>query len=145
MSNFLVYKAWYIGYEDPDFASAGAGPTDTLNKLGIADQVATKSKLMLGPGAAGITTGGGIISTQKRLESRDIDIAMLYLSDMLPNKDKIDIVGVLPRKICTPTAIVGFISTNASDPAGAKALLEYLASPEAQAIWKEAGFGPPQS
>ena len=68
-------------------------------------------------------------------------MGMLYLSDMLPNKD-ITIVGVLPREICTPTAIVGFISTKAGDPVGAKALLEYLASPAAQAIFKDAGFQP---
>ena len=66
---------------------------------------------------------------------------MLYLSDMLPNKD-ITVAGVLPRQICTPTAIVGFISTHASDPGGAKALLQYVASPEAQAIFKDAGFEP---
>ena len=60
---------------------------------------------------------------------------------MLPN-NKITIVGVLPKEICTPTAIVGFISKKASDAAGAKALLQYLASAEAQAIFKEAGFQP---
>jgi ABC-type molybdate transport system substrate-binding protein len=67
---------------------------------------------------------------------------MLMLSDMLPEKDKYDIVGVLPRKICTPVPVVGFISTHASDAAAAKALLEYLASPDAEAIWKEAGYEP---
>jgi ABC-type molybdate transport system substrate-binding protein len=61
---------------------------------------------------------------------------------MLPEKDKYDIVGVLPRKICTPVPVVGFISKHASDPARAKALLEFLASPEAEAIWKEAGYEP---
>jgi ABC-type glycerol-3-phosphate transport system substrate-binding protein len=48
----------------------------------------------------------------------------------------------LPRKICTPVPVVGFISTHPSDAAGAKALLEYLASPDAEAIWKEAGYEP---
>jgi ABC-type Fe3+ transport system substrate-binding protein len=37
---------------------------------------------------------------------------------------------------------VGFVSTHASDPAAAKALLQYLASPEAGAIWREAGYEP---
>ena len=68
---------------------------------------------------------------------------MLMLSDMLPDKDKYDIVGVLPRKICTPVPVVGFISTHASDPVKAKALLQYLASPEAAPIWKDAGYEPP--
>ena len=69
---------------------------------------------------------------------------MLMLSDMVPQKDQYDIVGVLPRSISTPVAVVGYISTHASDPAGAKALLDYLASSDAQAIWKEAGYGPPE-
>jgi molybdate transport system substrate-binding protein len=78
---------------------------------------------------------------QKGLADGSLDIGMLYLSDMLPNKD-INIVGVLPRAICMPTAVYGVISAKASDPAGAKALLQYLASPDAQSIFKEAGFQP---
>jgi molybdate transport system substrate-binding protein len=134
-----------IGYEDPDFTVAGQGPWETLNKLGIADQVAAKSQVELGPGAQGILPAAtnNAIKTSKRLEDGDIDIGLLMLSDMLPEKDKYDIVGVLPRTISTPVQVVGFISTHASDPAAAKALLQYLASPEAKAIWKEAGYEPP--
>lgn len=142
----LAAKA--IGYEDPDFTTAGQGPTETINKLGIADVVAKKSKLCAGNTKYSANSTcydpatGGVRSIEKLLESGDVDIAMLFLSDMLPNKDKLDIVGPLPRKICTPTAVVGFISTHASDPAGAKALLDYLVSPEAQAIFKDSGFEP---
>jgi molybdate transport system substrate-binding protein len=133
-----------IGYEDPDFTVAGQGPWEALTKLGIADQVATKSQVELGPGAQGIspTATNNAIKTSKRLENGDIDLGMLMLSDMLPEKDKYDIVGVLPKEISAPVAVVGFISTHASDPAAAKALLQYLASPGAEAIWKEAGYGP---
>jgi molybdate transport system substrate-binding protein len=133
-----------IGYEDPDFTVAGQGPWETLTKLGIADQVATKSQVELGPGAQGIspTATNNAIKTAKRLENGDIDIGLLMLSDMLPDKDKYDIVGVLPKAISTPVAVVGYISTHASDPAAAKTLLQYFASPEAAAIWKEAGYQP---
>src|SRR5437016_2223959 len=133
-----------IGYEDPDFTVAGQGPWEALNKLGIADQLATKSQVELGPGAQGISPAAtnNAIKTSKRLENGDIDIGLLMLSDMLPEKDKYDIVGVLPREISAPVPVVGFISTHASDPAAAKALLQYLASPEAQAIWREAGYEP---
>ena len=133
-----------VGYEDPDFTVAGQGPWEAINKLGIADQIAAKSKVMLGPGGAGIspTATAGAITTYQRLESGDVDIGMLLLSDELLNKDKFDIVGVLPRKICTPTPMVGFISSHASDPAAAKALLQYLAAPQTQAIFKEAGLEP---
>jgi molybdate transport system substrate-binding protein len=133
-----------IGYEDPDFTVAGQGPWEALNKLGIADQVAEKSQVELGPGAQGIspTATNNAIKTSKRLEDGNIDIGLLMLSDMLPEKDKYDIVGVLPRQICTPVAVVGFISKHPSDPAGAKALLQFLASPEAAMIWKDAGYEP---
>jgi molybdate transport system substrate-binding protein len=135
-----------IGYEDPDFTVAGQGPWEALTKLGIADQVAPKSEVELGPGAQGISPEAtrNAIKTATRLANGDIDFGMLMLSDMLPDKDKYDIVGVLPRSISAPVPVVGFISAHASDPAGAKALLEYLASSEAQAIWKEAGYGPPE-
>jgi molybdate transport system substrate-binding protein len=135
-----------IGYEDPDFTVAGQGPLETLTKLGIFGQVAAKSEVELGPGAQGISpeASRNTVKTATRLANGDIDLGMLMLSDMLPDKEKYDIVGVLPRNVSAPVAVVGFISTHASDPAGAKALLEYLASPEAQAIWKETGYGPPE-
>ncbi len=115
-----------------------------LNRLGIADEVAAKSKVMLGPGGDGISASAteGAVSTYTRLEKGDLDIGIMLLSDILPNKEKYDVVGVLPQKVTTPTAIVGFIATKASDPAGAKALLQYLASPDAQAIFKQDGYGP---
>src|SRR5438105_2969769 len=139
-----LLEAKMIGYEDPDFTVAGQGPWEALNKLGIAEQVATKSQVELGPGAQGIspTATNNAIKTSKRLENGDIDIGLLMLSDMLPEKDKYDIVGVLPREISTPVPVVGFISNHVSDPTAAKALLQYLASPEAEAIWKEAGYEP---
>jgi molybdate transport system substrate-binding protein len=133
-----------IGYEDPDFTVAGEGPWEVLTKLGIADQVAAKSQVELGPAARGISPDAtnNATKTNKRLEDGNIDIGMLMLSDMLPDKDKYDIVGVLPRKICTPIPVVGFISKHASNPEQAKALLQFLASPDAAAIWKDAGYEP---
>jgi molybdate transport system substrate-binding protein len=133
-----------IGYEDPDFTVAGQGPWELLNRLGIADQVAEKSQVELGPGAQGISPAAtnNAIKTSKRLENGDIDIGLLMLSDMLPEKDKYDIIGVLPKSICTPVPVVGFISKHPSEAAGAKALLQFLASPEAEAIWKDAGYEP---
>lgn len=133
-----------IGYEDPDFTAAGEGPWEALTKLGIADQVAAKSQVELGPASRGISpeATNNVTKISKRLEDGTVEIGMLMLSDMLPEKDKYDIVGVLPRKICTPVPVVGFISAHPSDTARAKALLEYLASSDAEAIWKEAGYEP---
>lgn len=133
-----------IGYEDPDFTVAGQGPWEALTTLGIADQVAAKSLVMLGPGGTGVApeASAGTVSTYTRLEKGTVGVGLMLLSDILPDKDKYDVVGVLPRKVTTPIAIVGFISTRAKDNAGAKSLLQYLASPESQAIFKQDGYEP---
>src|SRR5436190_14729471 len=75
-----------IGYEDPDFTVAGQGPWEALTKLGIADQVATKSQVELGPGSQGIAPNvtRNTIKTATRLTNGDIDLGMLMLSDMVP-------------------------------------------------------------
>ena len=141
-----------IGYEDPEFATAGQGPAEAIRNLGIGDQIAAKSRVCANnttysPNSvcfdpAGKGGASSVRTTQKGLFSGDIDIGMLYLSDILPDMDKMTIVGVVPRKIYTPTAIVGLISTHANDPVAARALLQYFVSPDAQAIFQEAGFEP---
>jgi molybdate transport system substrate-binding protein len=52
------------------------------------------------------------------------------------NEPGIEVVGALPLEISTPTTLVGFVSAHAKDPAAAKALLDYLSSPEANAVYK---------
>ena len=54
----------------------------------------------------------------------------------------IDVIGPLPREISTPTILVGFVSAHAKDPAAAKALLAYLSSPEAAAVYKAKAMKP---
>ncbi len=144
-----------IGYEDPEFATAGQAPDEAIKNLGIGDQIAAKSRVCANnttysPNSvcfdpAGKEGASAVRTTQKGLISGDIGIGLLYLSDILPDRDKFTIVGVLPRDIYTPTGIVGFISTRASDPAAAKSLLQYLTSADANEIFKEAGFEPHRS
>ena len=64
----------------------------------------------------------------------EADIGLTFLSEM--SEPGIDVVGALPRGISTPTTLVGFISTHAKDHAAAKALLDYLSSPDAAAVYK---------
>ena len=141
-----------VGYEDPEFATAGQGPAEAIRNLGIGDQIAAKSRVCANnttysPNSmcfdpAGTGGASSVRTTQKGLFSGEIEIGLLYLSDILPDQEKMTIVGVLPREIYTPTAIVGFISTHASDAVASKALLSYLVSPDAQAIFRETGFAP---
>ena len=71
---------------------------------------------------------------------------MNMLTDLMAQApDKYEIVGVLPREICVPDPIVAVLSSHARNNPDAKALLQYLASPESKAIYKELGYGLPDN
>jgi molybdate transport system substrate-binding protein len=118
-------------------AAAGVSINEMLKKLGIDEQVEPHLKRMrgAGPGGAG---GGNMVSAM--VANGEAEIAMTFVSEM--NDPGIDIVGVLPKEVSPWTPLVGFISTHSKNPAAAKALLQYLSSPEATAAYKAAGMQP---
>jgi len=124
----------------PD-ASLGAAAGVTINKMlkdmGIADQIEPKLKRPRGtlPGGA----GGGNAATALVADG-GADLVMTFYSEM--NVPGVDKVGMLPKEISPRTALVGFISAHTKNAEAAKALLAYLSSPEAMAVYKEAGMEP---
>jgi len=119
-----------IAYPNPaGGAAAGVSFDETLKKLGIAGQVESKLKRAQG--------GAGAMAMAAKGEA---EIGLTFLSEM--GDPGIDVVGPLPAEISTPTTLVGFVSAHAKDPAAAKALLDYLSSPEAAAVYKAQGMKP---
>ena len=104
-------------------AAAGVSIDEMLKKLGLAEQLQPKIQHAAGGAGAMAAVAKG-----------DAEIGMTFVSEM--EDPGIDVVGPLPRAICTPTSLVGFVSAHAKDPAAAKALLEYLTSPEAAEVYK---------
>jgi len=104
-------------------AAAGVSFEQTLKKLGIAE--AMQAKLKRAQGGAG---------AMAMVAKGDVEIGVTFLSEM--EEPGIDVVGALPVEISTPTTLVGFVSAHAKDPAAAKALLDYLSSPEADTVYK---------
>ena len=126
----MLLSAKSISYPDAaGGAAAGVSFNETLNKLGIADQMQPKIKRAQG--------GAGAMALVAKGE---VDIGITFLSEM--NDPGIDVLGPLPKAISTPTTLVGFVSAHAKDPAAAKALLDYLSSPEAAAVYKAQGMQP---
>ena len=120
----LLLSAKSFSYPDPSGgAAAGVSFVDTLNKLGIADPVQSKAKL---------ANGGA--DAMKKVANGEVEIGFTYVSEM--DVQGIDIVGPLPDQASTPTKLEGFVSAHAKDPAAAKALLQYLSSPEAADAYK---------
>jgi molybdate transport system substrate-binding protein len=113
-----------IAYPNPaGGAAAGVSFDETLRKLGIDKQV--DAKLIRAQGGAG---------AMEMTAKGEAEIGLTFLSEM--EDPGIDIVGPLPLAISTPTTLTGFVSAHAKDPAAAKALLDYLSSPEAAAVYK---------
>jgi len=124
----MLLAAKAISYPDGSRgAAAGVSFNETMKQLGIADQLQPKIKLAQG--------GAGAMSMVAKGEA---EIGLTFLSEM--SEPGIDVVGPLPSKISIPTSLVGFVSSHAQDPAAANALLQYLASPEAAAVYKAHGM-----
>lgn len=110
-------------------AAAGVSFNKTLDTLGITAEMQPKIKPAQG--------GAGAMAL---VASGEVEIGLTFLSEM--SEPGIDVVGPLPQEISTPTNLVGFISSRAKDPAAAKALLEYLSSPDAAAVYRKHGMVP---
>jgi molybdate transport system substrate-binding protein len=113
-----------VSYPNPaGGAAAGVSFDETLKKLGIAEQMQSKLKRAQG--------GAGAMAMVAKGEA---EIGLTFVSEM--DEPGIDIVGPLSKEISAPTTLVGFVSSHAKDPAAAKALLDYLSSPEASAAYR---------
>jgi molybdate transport system substrate-binding protein len=109
-------------------AAAGVSFNQTLEKLGIAD--AMKPKIRIAQGGRG---------AMELLAKGDVDFGLTFISEII-TEPGVEVVGPLPRDISTPTALVGFISAHSKEPEAAKALVRYLSSAEAAAVYKERGM-----
>ena len=103
-------------------AAAGVTLDEMFKTLGIMDQMQAKTKRVQGVGPAALVARG------------DAEICITFLSEI--EDPGVEIIGPLPSSIAKPTELVGFVSTKAKDPAAAKALLDYISSPEAAAVYK---------
>src|SRR5215475_13697416 len=111
-------------------AAAGVSFNETLERLGIAEQMKPKIKIAQG--------GRGAMEL---LAKGEVDIGLTFISEII-TEPGVEVVGPLPRDISSPTALVGFISAQSKEPEAAKALLRYLSSPEAAAVYKQRGMQP---
>lgn len=124
----------------PD-AALGAAAGVTINKMlkdmGIDEQIEPKLTRPRGNGPGGAGGGNALASM---VANGQVEIGMTFYSEI--NDPGVTKVGILPKEIAPRTSLVGFISSHAKNPEGAKALLSYVSSPEAMAVYKEVGMEP---
>ncbi len=116
-------------------APAGGGITAlhllrTFEKLGIAKEVAAKTKLAAGG-------PNGRVSTL--IMNGEAEIAFQQVSELMTNPE-VEVIGMLPDELQQITINSAGITAIAKEPNAARALIRYLISPEAMAVYKKTGL-----
>ena len=104
--------------------------TELLQRLGIADQVLSKCRRVEGGERVGAVVARG-----------EAEIGFQQISELLPISG-IDHVTPLPAEVQKVSVFSGGVAANSSDPASSKALIKFLASPDAAGAIKNSGLEP---
>ena len=112
-----------IGYTDPAGGGLTAAPhhRDVSRSSASREQMAPKTKL-----AAGGPTGR--VSTL--VANGEAEIGMQMVSELLSNPE-LEVIGMLPPELQLITVYSAGITANAKEPDAARALVRFLATPEA--------------
>lgn len=116
-----------IAYSDS--ASGVYLSTVLFPRLGIADQIKSKSRMIPADPVGGVVARG------------DAEIGFQQISELKPVPG-IDIVGPLPPEAQKVTVFAAGIVTGAKEPAAGKALIDFLASPANAAAITKSGMEP---
>ncbi len=122
-----LLNARSIAYSDS--ASGVYLSGDLFKRLGIDQQIAGKSRMIHGT-PVGETVARG-----------EAEIGFQQYSELLPVKG-IRIVGLIPEETQKVTVFAAGVTTNAKAPVGARALIEFLASPDAYSAIRASGLEP---
>jgi molybdate transport system substrate-binding protein len=116
-----------IAYSDS--ASGVYISTELFKRLGIADQVASKSRMIPATPVGAVVARG------------DAEIGFQQISELKPIAG-IDLVGPLPAEVQKFTVFSAGIVVGTKEPEAARALITFLASPAAGAAIRESGMEP---
>ena len=109
---------------------SGANLVKIFEKLGITE--AMKSKSVYGPGGPAGLIGNFLVR-------QEVEIGIQQLPELMAVPG-IDIVGPLPADVQLMTVFSAGVSTSAKNADGAKALIQFLATPNATAVMKSKGM-----
>jgi molybdate transport system substrate-binding protein len=128
-STLLAAKS--IAYSD-----SGSGTylsTTLFRKLGVADEIAPKSRKVRGP-----PSGEPVAAVVARGEA---EIGFQQVSELI-HVPGISFVGALPPELQPMFSFAGALTTNVGQPEAANALLRFLSSPDAAPVISKAGLMP---
>jgi molybdate transport system substrate-binding protein len=119
------------------YSDSGSGTylsTVLFQKLGVADQIAAKSRKIRGP-----PSGEPVAAVVARGEA---EIGFQQVAELI-HVPGVTLVGALPAEVQPNFAFAGVLTKIAKEPEAARALLHFLSSREAAPAVTKAGLKPP--
>jgi molybdate transport system substrate-binding protein len=130
------FKKTLLAAKSIAYSDSGSGTylsTKLFAQLGVADQIAGKSRKIRGP-----PSGEPVAAVVARGES---EIGFQQVSELIHVKG-ITYVGTIPAELQPGFSCAGSVSAKAEQPDAAAALLKFLSSPEAAPVITKAGLAP---
>ena len=120
-----------ITYGNPAWNSPGGSHfAKVLDRLGIANEMKSKTVFLPKPGPVGVLVANG-----------EAEIGVQQLPNLI-SVAGIEIVGLLPGDLQDTIILAAAIMGSARDPAASKALVNFLRTPEAAIVIKANGMEP---
>lgn len=129
-----AFKRTLLAAESIGYSDSGSGTylsTVLFNKLGVADQIARKSRKVRGP-----PSGEPVAAVVARGE---VEIGFQQVSELL-HVPGVTFVGAIPAELQPGFTFAGAITSAARRPDAARALLRFLASPDVASTILKAGL-----
>jgi len=136
MSSVDAFKKTLLAAKSIAYSDSGSGTylsTKLFKQLGIADQIASKSRKVRGP-----PSGEPVAAVVARGEA---EIGFQQVSELI-HTPGVTLVGTLPPEIQPEIFFSGAVTKNAGQPEAAMALLKFLSSAEAAPVIKKMGLVP---
>lgn len=137
ISSVDAFKRTLLAAKSVGYSDSGSGTylsTVLFAKLGLADQVLGKGRKVRGP-----PSGEPVAAVVARGEA---EIGFQQVSELI-HTPGVTFVGAIPAELQPGFSFAGAITSAATQPDAALALLRFLASPEAASTIVKAGLAPP--
>jgi molybdate transport system substrate-binding protein len=131
-----AFRSTLLAARSIAYSDSGSGTylsTKLFAQLGVADQIAGKSRKIRGP-----PSGEAVAAVVARGEA---EIGFQQVSELI-RVPGITFVGTLPAEIQPVFSFAGALTTTVQQPEAAMALIRFLASPEAAPVISKAGMIP---
>jgi molybdate transport system substrate-binding protein len=137
ISSVEAFRSTLLAARSIAYSDSGSGTylsTTLFPRLGVADQIAGKSRKVRGP-----PSGEPVASVVARGEA---EIGFQQVSELI-HVPGVTFVGTLPAEVQPIFSFAGALTSTVQQPEAASALIRFLASPEAATVVSKAGLLPP--